>query len=340
MLLEFMVHQVLQQGLWCSSIDTCMFDLGGIFITTSVRKLLFEGFSDPSVLKYLSLKHESDNITFICAANAVSACGQSNMLCNEDGILMQLPASKSFLLKYNETAIDEYFSPVFYVDTVTGDMYWPHAMNSTRATLDALALQALNVSDTLSQQDANTDDVRSGSLGATSPSSSNIVRVFNPIWAAHPAWHSGNVPFNKYLQCSKRYFGGPVDVFASCEDTLNTGAVDLFNTLNLQTFSGNSTLRYYSTEFPVNGSTFPDLQNPMYLFKGFASIPYVKFDYISEYETHSQINLFDKKYGHWFPLSQDSLVFAFEKEIAMLFPVRNQFEEAAAPESLSTPLRR
>jgi hypothetical protein len=343
MLLQLTVQQVLQQGLWCDSYTDCMFNEGGLFISTTVAQLLFTGFSDPSVLKYLSLKHGYANISFTCAENAVLACGASNLVCNEDGVIMNLPNNNAYLLRYNYTPMDEYFAPFFLVNRYTGEMYWPHAMNATVAAESAAALQELGFtgySKYLGNDDSEGIDDYLTTNANSNPNISAVVQVFNPMWAAYPAWDSGDVAFLKYIQCSKRYFGGLVGIFANCEDTLNTGAVTLTRALNIQKFNGNDTLKYYSTEFPVNGSTFPDLQNRMYLWNGFSTLPYAYFQEHLQYGDHEIIHFFDKKYGHYYPLTQSLLVFEFEREISMPFPVRDEWEEDPPSYSQYTPLRR
>lgn len=385
MLIELLIHLVLQQGLWCDSIDQCLFNLGGLFVTTSVKKVLFEGFSDPSVLKFLSLKHASDNVTFYCAANAVSACGKSNLLCNDEGIIMSLPGPPSainnnntFLLRYNTTEMDQYFAPTFYIHSQTGRMYWPFAMNATLAQQDREEMMSLgydptiytnydddtkyyhwNVTSTHQPTAAPThintptspptlstssgaqdgDDYYTSATPVTN-TSGLIVAVFNPMWAAHPAWDSGNVAFNKYLQCQRLYFGGAPNMFTSCVDTLTTGMIEIQSALNIKSFAGSESAPYFDSFFTVNGSTFPDLQLPMYLWDGFDVLPYSYFSENIRFDEKTEVDLFDKKYGFWFPLSQSSLSFAFERDIGLPFPIAEAWGVTSVAGSQSTPLRR
>ena len=311
MLLQLTLLLILQRGLWCTDFNNCLFNLGGLFVTAKVKEVLFEGYTDPSVLSFLNLKHESDNIAFTCAQGSVDGCGNSNLKCNKYGIIMSLPNHKSKLLLYNSTPNDEYFAPYFEVAS-NGDLLWPYALDSVVANSSRTRLLTEH----------------------------GVVRVFNPFWAAHPGWTSGDVSFNKYLQCQRRYFGGIPGVFQSCDDTLDTGSVNLNQTLNIKKYMGNDSMYYFDAQFPVNGSTLPALQSQMYLWDGFPSYAYTYFLEDSQYLTQTTTTIFDKKFGFWFELSQESLTFAFEKEISMSFPVRDTYDPVSHPISGSKSVRR
>ena len=82
----------IQRGLWCNpvintgtafstvhngqnpdpfSMETslCDFSWGGLFTTTTVNNLLFRGYTDQMVIKYLNLKHEHDGVIYECATD-------------------------------------------------------------------------------------------------------------------------------------------------------------------------------------------------------------------------------------------------------------------------------
>jgi hypothetical protein len=58
-----------------------------MFITTRVNNILFEGYTDPSVLKYTNLNHKLDNIQFECIDNPHDQCGVPNYHCSNAGMV-------------------------------------------------------------------------------------------------------------------------------------------------------------------------------------------------------------------------------------------------------------
>lgn len=86
-----------QDGLWCNGLGgyaSCDFQLGGMFATTTVRKLLFNGFTEPSVLKYLNRKFESSSIRYECREHAYNICGEQQYQCSTPGLTLVLQHGK------------------------------------------------------------------------------------------------------------------------------------------------------------------------------------------------------------------------------------------------------
>lgn len=54
-------------------------------MTTTVRKLLFNGYTEPSVLKYLNAKYKEYNISFQCAREPFDSCGLQQYSCSDAG---------------------------------------------------------------------------------------------------------------------------------------------------------------------------------------------------------------------------------------------------------------
>ena len=86
MMRSLTITQSSRIGLFCSENSNCAYNVGGLFVTTTINELLFHGFSDPFTLKYLDLKHARDNVTLGCAKSSNLACGVKNYNCNGDGI--------------------------------------------------------------------------------------------------------------------------------------------------------------------------------------------------------------------------------------------------------------
>ena len=97
MLLSMTIDLKLKKGLWCSNVDNCQFESGGMFTTTTVKQLLFQGFSDPSILSYLNSKHVHHKVRFSCRENGYDHCGKELLRCNEKGIFMSLPNSSKYV---------------------------------------------------------------------------------------------------------------------------------------------------------------------------------------------------------------------------------------------------
>jgi hypothetical protein len=243
MLFSLVIEIVLKLGLWCPSYDVCFFDRSGLFTTITVQKLLFEGFSDASVNKYLAVKHKDDNITFTCVEDAYDECGIQNFYCNHAGINLTL-ANESVILKRNDFPHEKFFAERFYI--YQGRLLWPFDMNATVANESRIILAE------------HPDDV---------------IRMINPYFTLYPAWDDTNYEFTKFYQCQGRVMYGPAELYNSCIDTINTGRKEFKELANLIEFRGNSSLYPFPERpMPVNGTT--DRQMRAFLWEGFSNYPY------------------------------------------------------------------
>jgi len=113
---------VLMSGLWCSDPTDQKFISGGMFIRTDVKKLFFEGFTDPAALKYLNLKMMTlgRKISFECVENAYVACGKQSYQCSPAGVKLNLPNGKQFRFTYVNTPHEKYFAPTLTVSSKGG----------------------------------------------------------------------------------------------------------------------------------------------------------------------------------------------------------------------------
>lgn len=284
-----------QAGLWCSAAATCTFKDGGLFATTSVRQLLFQGYTDPSIIKYLSLKHETDSIGVECETDPYDKCGVKLYKCISPGLTLTLPNGDKKVLRFGNTSNEEYFVPNFVVVNRTGELLWPYASDpdTVQYAQDAMA-------------------------------SESTINVFNPHWAAYPAWLSGEMGFQKHYQCQKRMFSGPPDLYNSCFDTLHTGRDLLNNTLNLKSIHGNATVfPYIAGGAAVNGSTINNQYEP-YLWPGFLKY---RYDYLGvsagpDFMTMTGPTTYSKLLSMTYSLYQKSLIFEFQRQFLIQMPLK------------------
>lgn len=301
-------------GLWCNSANGCQFKDGGMFATTTPRKLLIEGYTDPSMLKFLNLKHVHDSIGFECETDPYDICGVRQHKCTAPGIMMTLPNGGKKLLKYGNTSNEEYFAPYFIV-TNDSELLWPFAIDPEVARYGKELMKSVN-----------------------------YTKVRNPHFAMYPAWTANDTDFNKHYQCQKRFLGGEPDLFNSCMDTLYTGRKDLSQTLQIKELHGNSTIYPFGAEskngIEVKGSTVNNQLKPS-LWPGFLSYPY---DYLGltggvEYNKLNEATIFSTLHGLVFSLYQKTLIFAFQREITMTMPLKVELTNTFSP-AQTLPARR
>jgi hypothetical protein len=320
MLYSLTLTTALQEGLWCDSAANCDFTWGGMFTRTTVDQLLFTGFTEPSILKYMDLKYAGYNISFECVYNAYDKCGVKNYRCDNDyGVVMKLPNNNTFLFHYNETQKDLYLSPSFYI-AQTGEIFFPFAQNESvsQYAKDKISAAGENlipiedIEETLAH--SSLEDI-----------SEHIVEVRNPYWMIFPAWTYNETKFMKHFQCEKRTVNGLPYHFNSCEQTLFTGRDAINNTLDLKYFYGNDSiypLVITNKSYEVNGSTFNN-QYPMYLWSGFSSYPYTYSGRTRgvNYSAYKNPSIFNKILNMQYTLSQDSLLYTFQREISVTMPL-------------------
>lgn len=287
------LNLVFKDGLWCTNYNTCSFANGGLFLTTSPRKLLFDGISDPFLLRFLHLKHEFDNVSYECVNEPYDKCGKQNFDCDNAGIMMYLPRGDNITIHRDAMKVDNFFAP-YYEMTVDGELIWKYSQDP---------------------------EVREYAYNVSEVSETVIIR--NLFWAAFPAWNTNDTDFNKFYQCQKRLYFGVPNQFSSCEETLYTGRDKFAQTLNLQVFRGNETIFLVenSSAIRVSGSTQMN-RYTMYRWGGFKSYPYL-YNGLSggeEYGAMKNPLIFHRQHNLPLSLSQDSLIFAYERNQKQSIP--------------------
>jgi hypothetical protein len=303
---------MLVEGLWCEREANCMFTLGGMFTTTSVRKLMFNGYTEPSVLKFMDLKYANASVGFQCEVDPFDQCGVQTFQCPTPGVNMVLPNGEAKLLRYGNTSNDEYFAPYFVV-TEDSELLWPHAADKQVAAYG--------------RRKMHSGEVR-------------YTKVRNPHWAAYPAWTADDVVFNKHYQCQRRLMSGEPDLFESCLDTLYTGRDEINRTLSLKTMHGNTTIFPFEKGFAVNGSSVANQLQPS-LWEGFKTYPYSYQGLSAGVESMSKsfLTLFNKMHAMSFSLYQTSLIFALQREFELTLPLKTSITNDFSPVQV-LPIRR
>eukprot|EP01036_Dinobryon_divergens_P028399 gene28399-37335_t len=287
MVFVYAVKLLLTNGLWCGSSSSCNYQLSGMFVTTTVRKLLFDGFTDPPY----------------------DECGRLRYSCNDDGVVMYLPQNRSKILKFGGIPNEEFFAPEFEVVPATGELLWPLSRNTTQSKRAKLVRSYA--------EKGVAEETEDGSNITYS-----ILTIQNPYFAMYPAWNSLDLDFLKHYQCKFRMFGGKADLLHSCEDTLQTGLTSTEKALNIVEFHGNSSIVSLSSPIAVNGSS-SNSQHPMYLWSGFQKYAYNYLGNASgpNYSAMSRPYRFIKQHAMNMLLSQESLLFDFQKEIPITLPL-------------------
>lgn len=306
---------VLKVGLFCPSYENCNYEWGGFFVTTNAQRLLFEGYSDASVLKYLELKHSDINLYFQCLDSPFDQCGIKNYHCTHGGdsgggFTMSV-GETSFRMTYGVTSHEKYFAPFFEFTKKNGTMLWRHDIDP----------EIVKISRELGSREETTE-------------------VMNPIWTAYPAWHNTSVEnWHKFYQCSMRMYSGLPDNFNSCEDTHNTGREDFSLLMNLEVFKGNKSIIFFDTEIAVNGTSYE--QFAAYLWEGFETYPYTWKEQVKgpAFEAMTTPVIYDKKHGIRLPLSQTRLD-ATEVSQKISMPIRTSFSEEISKTEIFVNARR
>lgn len=329
MLFSLTTDLKIKSGLWCPNFDGCPYAWGGLFTSVKVRQLLFEGFTEPSVLRYLNMRYEVDDVSFSCVENSEGDCGKEILRCNEAGVYINLPGGESRIISYDLNRKDEYFSPYIEIVRGTNEMLFEYHINET------IAQRAIDVK---------------------AADSSNVIVMQNPFWAAYPAWNSEDVEFQKYYQCLKRTYFGLPNLFKSCRDTLNTGRQYLTEARNQMEFYGNDTLYYFgdrttvdritgeTLEFTgsmhVNGSRY--MQNTMSLWDGFITYNYTynNVDYGPEYYSLDGPRVFFKEHSVSLKLSQAMFIYEWQMNVLLAMPITDDFETRNFTREKAVPIRR
>ena len=299
MLFSLTTDLKIKSGLWCQAFAGCDYGWGGMFTSAAIRQVLFQGFTEPSVLQYLNMKHEVDSINFRCAENSVGECGKEMLRCNEAGVIMTLPDNSERQISYFTTQKDEYFAPYLEIAVGTGEMVWEHSM-------------------TQSVRDRHAD-----LKAANTP----LVQVQNPFWTAYPAWNTDDIEFQKYFQCQKRTLFGLPGKFNSCFDTLNTGRKNYNDSRNQIEFYGNDTIYFFEKGMNVNGSTY--LAHPMSMWDGFFSYNYTYQGKIIGDKYYDMVapRIFNKINSLSLEMNQNSFTYHWQKNMLLQLPLIDSYTD-------------
>lgn len=245
----FVIDVVLKNGLWCNTYEDCDYSGGGMFINTTVTNLLFTGYSDSSMLKYLNVKHYGEGVSFTCVNEPYDECGTRNYRCDDNGIVISVKNNitnthNNLTLKYKSTPHDKFFAERIYI--YNNEFLWPHSMNETEAQEHSYIIATANPN--------------------------NMTSFLNVHYTMYPAWQDTDYEFAKFYQCQGRFLFGPTGLYPSCINTLNTGRENFYEVNNLMKFRGNSSLVPFDKSLELNGSI--NMQLRPYLWEAFQSYPY------------------------------------------------------------------
>jgi hypothetical protein len=329
MLFSLTTDLKIKSGLWCPNFDGCPYAWGGLFTSVKVRQVLFEGFTEPSVLRYLNMRYEEDSVSFSCVENSEGECGKEILRCNEAGVYLHLPGGQSKILSYSLNSKDEYFTPYIEIVAGTNEILYQYHMN---------------------------ESVVARYFEATSDSSLEILKIRNPFWAAYPAWHSTDVDFQKFHQCLKRTYFGMPNKFLSCRDMLNTGREEYQEARNQRQFYGNETLHFFSPrstvdritgetlhftgEMHVNGSRY--MQHPGNMWYGFQTYNY-SYSGRTTGEMFGAYNIprvFFKEHSISLELNQNMFIYEWQKTLLLAMPIDDDFDVRNFTREKSLPIRR
>ena len=294
-----------------------------MFVNVAVKNLLFEGYTDPSVIKYINTKHEKEGIKFECTNRPYDQCGKQLFTCDREGLVLRLPFGNSHLLSYSQSRKDEYFAPYFVV-TANGSMLWPFSMTPSIAAYAESVIRTVNVT-----------------------------RVRNPVYAAYPGMNSVDKDFNKHVHEQARILNGMPGLFASTFDTLDTGRKNVHASSSILKFRGNTSISHLPTASPrgfdlnvsamdVAGGTDSKGQQPMSLWSGFLHYPTVWMGLSTgtEFYKMSVPYLFSKQLALLFQLSQNGFSFTTSKDVVMIIPLSDSLVRRNMTKSLTVNARR
>ena len=275
-------------------------------IFLSLFPFIFEGYTDPSVMKYYNLKHRDEGIKFYCLENAFDSCGQQNYQCNNNGLLLAYNYSgfqSNITLSYQTTTKDVYFAPYFYMNVMTNEWLWPYSMNPQKVSYAQSILSQLSTI-------------------------ANVIKIRNPIFALYPGYNSNDQDYSKHIHAENRIFNGMPYLFNTAEDTLNTGRKDIKSTLNIEKYRGNTTIMHIpqNSLITVQGSTAKN-QYPMFLWSGYENYSYIYLGALNgiNFNTQDYLYLFSKQTAIAFRLSQNSLTIDTNKKLSLNIPLNDEY---------------
>jgi hypothetical protein len=353
MIYAFTLYTTLSAGLWCESIPTCDYSFGGMFTTATAKKLLFEGYTEPSILKYYDLKYSLQyGMSIECVNEPYDECGVKSFSCDKHGIKMKFPhydkttneivtgKTHDFVMNYGETPNDEYFAEHIMYNRVTNEMLWPFARNSS------LAVHSQNEIAKYSEGNDtyNRYIPRSSALYDQYNPPTAVVKILNPFWQGYAAWNSNQTEFLKYYQCLSRFLNGKPNLFNSCNTVLYTGRDTLNKSLTLKYYRGNDTIYPFGSEgnsINVNSSLYGN-QFPMYEWAGFFSYPYTYDGLVQGVDFYTFTNPYsfsDLSFLH-LTLSQETLIYQFERVLPLTLPLDTGTVSYPVPKEFKVTIRR
>ena len=209
--------------LWCTDRKKCNFNIGGLFKATKAKKVLFEGVSDSTYLKFYNMKYKGYGINFHCREVEYDKCGTELYNCSDAGIDFHMPTGDIYNFAYKTSPTDQYyyskyFTPNITYSTVQQKILWPDSQNPEEAIRDS-------------------NYIASAAIG-------DIIHLNNPHWAAFPALASGDTEWIKFSQAQGRQFSGPPDRYKSNINRMNTGKKEFTKAHRMEAFKGNASLFY------------------------------------------------------------------------------------------------
>jgi hypothetical protein len=293
MMFGLVIEIVLKLGLWCPDYDNCEFDRSGLFTTIPVQKLLFEGFSDASVTKYLDTKYSQQGVNLECVNEPYDECGVQSFFCDAHGIKLDV-GNETIVLQYGNTSKEKYFVERFYISE--GKLIWPFDKD-VNVSADARAIIA-----------ADTDN-------------SKVFTMINPYFTFFPAWESGDEDFQLFYQCQGRYLFGPPELFNSCTSAVDTGTDKFSKLKHLKYYRGNETVDIIGAGINTSGTI--DLQLEAYRWAGFRAYPYTVDGVTAgpQFEALEKPVLFNRIQALRLELDQD-LLEPFDRQVVITTPFR------------------
>ncbi|GMH62818.1 hypothetical protein TrST_g12879 [Triparma strigata] len=227
---------------------SCSYDKGGMFIKQKARDILFEGFTDPFVIKVMNAEfsmlkrgfqivcNKQEEITYLydCTPMMDPQCGEEgfSVIHETDGVLANMTRNTRewYLHEIDLGPVHgKIDSPVFA--TYLGQLWKDSGMNTNTSDPD--------------NKDLNSRTVQSAIRGSMS-AKPNFNTTENIIW-------------QKERTCAKRYMGGPAGVYPNCTITMETGRNELNNLGRVTNYFGNSSIYITpSSSFMVDGNQISD----------------------------------------------------------------------------------
>jgi hypothetical protein len=223
---EWSTYRVLiERRTVCNDPSDCDYASGGMFVTQSVRRLLFEGYVDRVAMRLLNSELEPYNLTARCVNRSTLELDEycrpvENIECSEDGFEVSDVSGNLARFQRDGQRREEWYAPKII----------------------------LNLSDISSTV---------GPLNVANVSASNTLTIDNPAFAIYPGklWvpnassyrlrrgegDTRSLKFHKKADCDFRFLGG-AKKWGSCTTRLQTGKGNLNDVQRVAEWRGNGTL--------------------------------------------------------------------------------------------------